>query len=469
MSLCLIAETLSQEITMTRRGIFCIVLLLVASAFSASADDSRPNVVLILGDDQAWTDYGFMGHPIIKTPRLDQLAARSALFTRGYVPTALCRPALATLVTGRYAHQHKITGNDPALTLAPAASPAYTRLREQFISHIDRQPTLPKLLATKGYLSHQSGKWWEGSYQRGGFTHGMTRGFPQPQGRHGDDGLKIGREGMEPVFRFVDEATNEKKPFFLWYAPFLPHTPHTPPERLLAKYRDKVDSLFVAKYYAMCEWFDETCGQLIDYIDQKGLSQNTLFVYVADNGWIQDPNANGYAPRSKQSPNEGGIRQPIMLCWPNVIKPQKREELVSSIDLVPTMLSAAGVNAPANLPGLDLLPLVRDGRPLARDTIFGEGFAHDVANLEKPEETLLYRWAIEGKWKLLLTYDGVVGRYASSHPRTERRPQLFDLLADPHENTNLAAQHPEVVERLAKKIAAWWPVTERQVQTVWKE
>lgn len=453
----------------TLRIISLLALLLSVSPCVSFAADAPPNVVLILSDDQAWTDYGFMEHPVIRTPSLDKLAARSALFTRGYVPTALCRPSLAMLVTGLYAHQHKTTGNDPSLSLAAADSPAYAQLREQLIGHIDRQPTLPKLLATKGYLSHQSGKWWEGSYQRGGFTHGMTRGFPRPQGRHGDDGLKIGREGMEPVFRFVDEAVDQRKPFFLWYAPFLPHSPHTPPERLLAKYRDKVDSPFVAKYYAMCEWFDETCGQLMDYLDKKGVTENTLIVYIADNGWIQDPAANGYAPRSKQSANEGGTRQPIMLSWPGVIPPQKREELVSSIDLFPTMLSAAGVSAPANLPGLNLLPLVRDGKPLARDTIYGEGFAHDIADLEKPETTLLYRWAIEGKWKLLLTYDGVLGRYASSHPRTERRPQLYDLSSDPQENRNVAAMYPEIVERLAKKIAAWWPVTERKVQTAWTD
>jgi uncharacterized sulfatase len=453
----------------TRFAMLLLTAFVAAPVALTAAAAAPPNVVFIISDDQAWTDYSFMGHPLIQTPHLDKLAARSALFTRGYVPTALCRPSLATFATGLYTHQHKISGNDPSHALASPNSSEYAALREQLISHIDRHPTLPKLLSQRGYLSHQSGKWWEGSYRRGGFTHGMTRGFPERGGRHGDDGLKIGREGLSPIFHFVDEAAAQQKPFLLWYAPFMPHTPHTPPERLLARYRDKVDSLHVAKYYAMCEWFDETCGQLLDYLDHKGLSQNTLVVYVCDNGWIQNPQANGYAPRSKQSPYEAGTRQPIMLCWPGVIQPQKRNELVSSIDLVPTILSAAGVKAPANLPGLDLLPLVRDGKPLARDTIFGEGFAHDIANLEKPEASLLYRWAIEGKWKLLLTYDGAVGRYASSHPRTERRPQLFDLLADPHEKTNLASEHPEVVARLAQKIAAWWPVTERQVQTVWKE
>jgi len=454
---------------MKRRILFLAALLLAAPGYFLQAADSPPNIVLILADDQAWTDYGFTGHRIIKTPNLDKLAAQSARFTRGYVPTALCRPSLSTIVTGLYAHQHKTSGNDPSPALAPANSPEYARLREKLISHIDAQPTLPKLLAAKGYWSFQSGKWWEGSYERGGFTHGMTRGFPKPGGRHGDEGLKIGREGMAPVLQFIDEAASQKKPFFVWYAPMLPHAPHNPPERLLAKYRDQVDSPFVAKYYAMCEWFDETCGELIDHLDQKGLTENTLVVYLADNGWIQNPRANGYAPRSKQSPNEGGTRQPIMLSWPGVIKPQKRAELVSSIDLLPTILDAVGVAAPPNLPGLDLLPLLRDGQPLARDTIYGEAFAHDIVDLENPEATLLYRWAIEGKWKLLLTYDGEAGRHANSYPRAERRPQLYDLFADPHETTNLAAKHPEVVERLARKINAWWPVAERKVQTTWTD
>ena len=438
------------------------LLAVLPTAFDSSAS-AQPNIVLIISDDQAWTDYSFMGHSVVSTPNLDELASRGALFTRGYVPTALCRPSLATIVTGLYAHQHKISGNDPSPALAPIASPRYAELREQLISRLDRYPTLPKLLAQRGYLSFQSGKWWEGSYRRGGFTDGMTRGFPEAGGRHGDDGLTIGRRGMQPVLRFIDSAVAQQKPFFLWYAPMLPHSLHNPPERLLAKYRPKVDSLSVAKYYAMCEWFDETCGELIRYVDQKRLTDNTLFVFVGDNGWIQDPNSSDHAPRSKQSPNEGGVRQPIILCWPGVIEPQSRGELVSSIDLAPTILNATGGTVPENLPGEDLLPLVRDRKLLVREAIFGEGFAHDIADLNTPEASLLYRWTIEGNWKLLLTYDGTVGRYAALHPRTERRPQLYDVSADPHETVNLADQHPEIVQRLAKRIADWWPVTERRL------
>lgn len=445
-------------------------LWLLSSVF-LSAQAIPPNIVMIISDDQSWTDYGFMGHDVIETPHLDQLAAESATFTRGYVPTALCRPSLVTLVNGLYTHQHKISGNDPAHTLADPKKEKvkYDQLRAQIIAHIDKQPTVPQILGKKGYLSHQSGKWWEGNFSRGGFTHGMTRGFPQPGGRHGDTGLKIGREGMLPVFNFITEAKMEKKPFFVWYAPFLPHTPHNPPQQILDKYRKPGRSEFVAKYYAMCDWFDDTCGQLVKFLEEQDLRKDTLIVYVTDNGWIQSQNSGKYAPRSKQSPNEGGTRTPIMFSWPGKIKAGVRDDLCSSIDIVPTMLSAAGAKIPDNLPGLDLMPVLKSGAEIKRDTIFGEGFAHDIANINKPEDSLLYRWAIEGKWKLLLTYDGKVGRYASTHPRTEKRPQLYDVLSDPDETVNVASQYPDVVAGMAKKINNWWPVKERKAITQWKD
>lgn len=444
------------------------LILFLSLALGLGASAAPPNIVMIISDDQSWTDYGFMGHHTIQTPHLDQLAEQSYTFSRGYVPTALCRPSLATLITGLYTHQHKISGNDPSLQLAQRDSPEYAKLREQLIANLDDVPKVPEILGELGYLSHQSGKWWEGSWKRGGFTHGMTRGFPERGGRHGDDGLKIGREGMEPVTDFIDEAVAAKKPFFVWYAPFLPHTPHNPPERLLKKYDTGEVTKPVAKYYAMCEWFDETCGQLLDHLDTAGVAENTLVVYVTDNGWIQNPDKNGYAPRSKQSPNEGGTRTPIMFRWPGVIPPKMdADNLCSSIDIVPTMLAAAGAEIPDGLPGLDLNPVLKGEAELERDTIFGEGCAHDVRQIDDPEASLLYRWVIEGKWKLLLTYDGEVGRYKSSHLRTEMRPQLFDLMADPHENKNLAKENPEVVARLAKKIADWYPVKERKVIETW--
>ena len=429
-----------------------------------------PNVLYIISDDQAWTDYGFMGHPQIKTPHLDKLANESVLFERGYVPTALCRPSLVTLINGQYAHKHGVSGNDPSpKNYPPKDGENYKRKKAQLISYLDRYETLPNLLGEKGYLSHQSGKWWEGNFKHGGFTHGMTRGFPQPGGRHGDDGLKIGRNGLQPIEEFVDHSMKENKPFYLWYGVFLPHTPHNPPERLLKPYQDLGLPLSIAKYYAMCTWFDETCGQLIDILEKRNLRDDTIVVYVTDNGWIQNPEKNGYAPRSKQTPYEGGIRTPIMFSWPNGnLKNGKRKDVVSSIDLFPTVLAATGARTPKDLPGLNLLENLKNEKPIKRKGIFGESFAHDIADVENPEESLIFRWTIEGTWKLLLTYDGEVNRYKTTHPREEKRPQLFNLLEDPKEEVNLAEQNPKVVARLAAKIGKWWPVKQRKVLTKWE-
>ncbi|MEC8779149.1 MAG: sulfatase-like hydrolase/transferase, partial [Verrucomicrobiota bacterium] len=187
-------------------------LLFLISGFTLLSAQKSPNILYVISDDQAWTDYGFMGHPQIKTPHLDKLSRESVLFERGYVPTALCRPSLATLVNGQYAHKHGITGNDPSPKTYPREKEVYNQKRAQLISYLDKFETLPNLLGEKGYLSHQSGKWWEGNFKHGGFTHGMTRGFPEKGGRHGDDGLKIGRSGLQPIEEFVDHSMKENKP-----------------------------------------------------------------------------------------------------------------------------------------------------------------------------------------------------------------------------------------------------------------
>ncbi|MCP4853006.1 MAG: sulfatase [Fuerstiella sp.] len=446
--------------TKSRIITFCTALLLACSNAHAESEPP-PNIVLILSDDQGYTDYGFMGHSEIETPHLDKLAEESALFRRGYVPTALCRPSLMTLITGLYSHQNKTTGNDPANTLANKAhaEKAGKHARELLISHIDKTGALPQWLAEKGYVSHQSGKWWEGSHQRGGFTEGMTRGFPNKRGRHGDAGLKIGREGLQPVTDFIDRNVAAEKPFFVWYAPFMPHTPHTPPARLFEKYKAKGAHERIAKYYAMCEWFDETCGALVNHIDESGIKENTLVLYVCDNGWIQTEKGS-YAPRSKRSPNEHGTRTPIMFRWPGKIPAADRTELCSSIDFVPTVLAAAGATGPHEFPGLNLLPALKSGKAIKRDTLFGESFAHDIADIENPQASLLYRWVIRGPDKLLLTYDGAPGKM--KYPPQSGEPQLFDLKSDPGEKVNLAVNNPELVKELSSLLDDWYVPSQRQ-------
>lgn len=402
---------------------------------------ATPNVVIVLGDDQAWTDYGFMGHPAIQTPHIDRLASQSAVFTRGYGPTSLCRPSLASLITGRYPHEHKISGNDP---------PKGTDRREM-LRHIRHLPTIPKWLGEKGALSLQTGKWWEGNYKEGGFTHGMTHGDLAKGGRHGDLGLKIGREGLAPITEFLDQRG--EKPFFLWYAPMLPHTPHNPPERLLAKYRTADRPLPVAKYFAMCEWWDETVGELLGVLDDRQLTENTLVIYLTDNGWIQQPNANGFAPKSKRSPYDGGLRTPILIRWPGQVTAARFETPVSSLDIVPTILAACEIAPKEALPGLNLIEIAKNGGKAARTELFGEVLDHDVADIDQPAASLQYRWMLgEGRWKFILP--NAAG--TPERPSIPATPELYDVLADPHEMKNLAAENPARVAELTQRIHAWW-------------
>ncbi|MEC8252315.1 MAG: sulfatase [Planctomycetota bacterium] len=410
------------------RALSALMVTVLSACATIDRDAARPpNVVMIISDDQAWTDFGFMGHEEIQTPHLDALAARSLVFERGYVPSSLCRPSLATMITGLYPHEHGITGNDPPKGAA----------RERMLRHIDAAQTLPKLLAPRGYESLQTGKWWEGNCRCGGFTAGMTHGERERGGRHGDEGLKIGRKTMQPIYDFL--ADRGDAPFLLWYAPFLPHSPHNPPERLLAKYRRDGKSLHVAKYHAMCEWFDETCGALLDHLEEQGLTEDTIVVFVADNGWIQRENARGFAPRSKRSPYEGGVRTPIMLSWPGRITPGVSDAYASSVDLAPTLLRACGVAPPTAMSGKDLLD---GGDP--RGEVYGETFSHDVADLDQPTKGLQSRWMIRGGWKLIAPQRG------------DRAAELYHLGADPNERVDLAGREPARVAAMQRALDAWW-------------
>lgn len=404
------------------------------AAGSAPASAATPNVVMILSDDQGWTDYGFMGSEI-RTPNLDALAAGGALFTRGYVPCSLCRCSLATIVTGLYAHQHGITSNDP-----PQGAD-----RHGMLKYIERAKTLPAILGARGYRSFQAGKWWEGSYQMGGFTDGMTTGDEAHGGRHGDEGLKIGREGLTPVAEFLDRSAGS--PFFLWYAPMLPHTPHNPPERILKKYAKPGRPETIARYMAMCEWFDETCGELIALLEARGLRANTLIVFAADNGWIQKPDAPDYDPRSKRSPYDGGLRTPIILNMPGRIAPRRDDrEPITTLDLAPTILRMCGAEPLPEMPGLDLAPALagKPGASLGRASLFGEVFSHNAADIDRPATSLLFRWTLRDPWKLIL-------------PKSpDAAPELYRIAEDPFEKTNLAPENPDVIRDLTKEINAWW-------------
>jgi uncharacterized sulfatase len=198
----------------------------------------------------------------------------------------------------------------------------------------------------------------------------------------------------------------------------------------------------------MIEWFDETCGQLLDHLDARGLTNDTMVLYLADNGWIQDPDRDQYAPRSKQSQYDGGLRTPIIVRWPGTVSARTSDQPVLSLDLAPTILAAAGLKPTPDMSGVDL----RDESAVARrKAIFGEIFTHNAVDIHRPASSLRYRWALEGDWKLILpdprnTPDGSV--------------ELFDVTSDPFETRNLADREAPKVAHLKGLIDAWWPAGE---------
>jgi len=409
-----------------------------------------PNVVLIISDDQAWADYSFMGHPHIATPNLDRLAAQSLTFTRGYTPVPLCRPSLASIATALSPHRHGVVGNDPDLpdkganAMAARGDTRYAAYYAAIIEHFRGQPNLIRDLTSRGYVALQTGKWWEGDpIKTAGFTHAMTQGEGKG-GRHGDAGLTIGREGLDPVYRFIEQA--DEKPFFVWYAPMLPHAPHTPPKDLLEKHLSRAPSEPVARYWACVEWFDQTCGDLLRHLENRGLRENTIVLYTTDNGWLQDPaNANRFAPRSKLTSYEGGVRTPIMISWPGRVKPRlDRNHLASNLDLWPTLAALLNTPVPPGLPGLNLT----DAKAVSKRTrLYGEQYAHNIADVDAPARSLQHRWIIDGWWKLIVP-----------NPRQlpAARPELYDLRRDPWEKADLAAEQTRRVKQLGQRLDTWW-------------
>ena len=383
--------------------------------WTTTAAAARPNVVMIIADDQTFTDFGFMGNDVVRTPNLDRLAKQSACYTAGYMPSSVCRPSLATLLTGLYPHEHGIHFNHPPpgnSRLNRMASGDYYAARAKAERLIAEIPALPRILARHGYDSLQTGKFWEGHYRNAGFTHGMTTGRAAgvpgcwdktlPDGvtvahGNGDVGLTIGRKTMEPIRRFLDDHTApNSRPFLLWYAPVLPHEPHNAAEKYLGLYRDQPDlPTHFVHYYAACTWFDDTVGQLLEMLDERSQLKNTLFLFVVDNGWTPSANAHpkypGYAvdKRSKRSPFDRGLRTPILIRWDGHVRSATHTVPCSGVDVVPTILSALGLaDKTAGMSGIDLMPSALGHESLAADrAVFGEIYPGDASTLGNPAPT----------------------------------------------------------------------------------
>lgn len=463
----------------------CWALQTLCVSLSAA---ERPNVVMIISDDQTYSDFGFMGHEHVQTPHLDRLAAGSARYPNGYVPSSVCRPSLVSLLTGLYPHQHGVHFNHPPpgfakLTKSPEIDKQrYDELRNQSTKLIRSVPTLPRLLAARGYRCLQTGKYWEGHWRNAGFTEGMTIAEPTQKPDdlgnkrlangdivahgNGDHGLAIGRKTMQPIFDFIDDCQQKDDPFFVWYAPFLPHLPHDAPQRFRKPYEsDSKVPRHAIPYYATCTWFDATVGQLVEHIEKSGVAEKTIFVFVVDNGFVPDPKqpmAGGdfnYTKTSKRSPFDDGLRTPILIRWNGHTKVGTHQNPCSSVDILPTLLDALDIkDADLELPGRSLWPSATGAKPLTAEPVFGAIYPGDASALGHPERDVAYRWIRSGRFKLIVPHARSVKKSWGGYLD---KAALFDVVADPNEQMNLAQdeKHADTIHRLTQELYQWWTPT----------
>ncbi len=420
--------------------------LVFAGLFGTACEDGRsperpptpPHIVLLIGDDQGYRDFGFMGSPIVQTPNLDRLASEGLLLRNGYSTSSRCRPALRTLLSGLEPLRYHVREAEIREDLA-------SRGLEGSAGQVVRQlATLPRLLGASGYASFQAGKYWEGRFEDGGFDAGMSRGHPH-------DGRGLVREGLQPVLDFLDGLDGE--PFFLWFAPLLPHLPHDPPARLLERYPDSLDARLRA-YYASASWLDEGIGELLAALEARGLRENTLIVFLVDNGWQARAGRRMDGPKGKGSLHELGFRTPVLLHGPGRIEPARRDALVSLVDLPPTILDYAGLEVPDDWPGRSLRPLAEGRVARVREQVAGHMLAlrRQPGRRESPPSGAFLR---RGRWRYLLYSDG--------------GEALYDLASDPDEELDLAPRRPELCAELRGRLLRWVEETTRGVeaQSAW--
>jgi len=419
-------------------------------SFSPEAFAAQPNIVFIISDDHDNEHLGFMGNESVHTPNLDRLANSGTVFSVAHLPMSRCHPTLASFLSGRWPHQSGIYYNYGTKKLSTSNS-------------------LPAQLKKAGYATYVEGKYWEGDPREMGFTHGK-----------GKTARTFVRKGQDDLFSFIDEVGG-KKPLFIWWAPLIPHTPHNPPKKYRELFTDvKIpvpahvsagnQETFLRKErlsFAMEAWLDDGVGQLERKLKEKGLYENTLFVFLIDNGWC-----NGRP--SKGSPFEKGVRTPVFFTWPGKIKgPQRFDCLTSTLDVFPTILDYAEAEIPEGIAGKSLRPIIDGKTKENRDVLFGATYpAFATSDDQRPERDIYAIYARDKRWKYIFYLQGVrasrSGKYfriqsiATEFPTRKKGDEdLYDLDADPLELKNLAAK-PGQAGRMKKMRALaikWWKDT----------
>ncbi len=427
----------------TPRLIAAVLIVLIAGLLAfqgvAAAAEKPPNFVLIFADDQGYQDIGCFGSPKIKTPNLDRMAAEGRRFTDFYVGAPVCSASRASLMTGCYCARVSVTG-------------VFFPNRSRRGLHPD-EITVAEVLKARGYATACVGKWHLGDEKPFLPTR---QGFDSYFGIPYSNDMSIKREGKRgpPLMRdeeivehpahqatltrrYTEEAVkfikkNKDGPFFL----YLPHTmPHVP---LFASEKFK-DTSARGLYGDVIEEIDWSVGRILQTLKETGVDDNTLVVYTSDNGpWLSKGRNGGCAlplRDGKFTTWEGGMREPCIMRWPGKVPAGTAcSEVAATIDVLPTFAKLAGAKVPDDriIDGRDIWPLIC-GQSGARSPHRAYFFRDNAVRC--------------GKWKLHLK-----GRDTVKRRPDQVFPALYDLSADISEDHNVAAEHPQVVQRLRKLI-----------------
>ena len=451
------------------RLLLLTVCVLVTSTCRAS---EKPNIILCMADDQGWGDTGYNGHPFLKTPHFDQMAAEGLRFDRWYAGAPVCSPTRGSCLTGRHPYRYGIFFAN--------------------VGHmLPEEATLAELLKSQGYRTGHFGKWHLGTLtkevrdsNRGGpsgakeYSPPWLNGFDvcfsteakvptyNPMKKPGTDelygtaywnenGTRVtenlegddSRVIMDRVVPFLHDSAAAKMPFFavVWF-----HAPHLP---VVAgpRHRAMYENVSGADpdYHGCITALDEQMGRLRQELAALGVAEHTMLWYCADNGPEgkvgKAPGSAGAMRGRKRSLFEGGVRVPGLLVWPEKVRtPRIVSAPCSTSDYLPTILDVLGLERadhPKPLDGISLLPLI-EGRTAERPCPIG---------FESRNQTAL----IDNQYKLVRNGDdcGPVPEGADAVPKD--RPMLFDIPADPGEKHDLAAEHPEIVSEMNATLQSW--------------
>jgi arylsulfatase A-like enzyme len=436
-----------------------VLLLLWLAAFLTPSSDAapgrRPNVIFILADDLGWGDLSCYGNTVLRTPNLDRLAAEGSLFTSFYTAGPVCSPSRAGFFTGRYPARHRIHGHYATREMNEARGMS---------SWLDpRAPNVAGAFRAAGYATAHIGKWHLGNDAGGPAIADYGFDFVG-SGEGGGAGVRK----EDPYYRarstslFVDEAlrfigARGDRPFYLQLWTLVPHATLNPTPEQLAPFARLSNADIPHRsartiYYASVADLDRQVGRLMDRLAELGLSEDTIIVFSSDNGpeeiFILNAGHSGVgAPGPfrgrKRSLYEGGVRVPFLVRWPGKVPAGRVDDatIIGGIDFMPSLCAMAGVRMPeAYAPdGEDLSRALLGGafaraRPLMWEWRFG--ITGHVIN-RSPQLAIR-----DGEWKLLLNPD-------------RSRVELYAITRDPSETDNLAAQHPDVVERLSRRVLDW--------------